>query len=146
MKIEYHNLYTHFILVTKERLPLIAENHRVRIEKYITGVVANHDSKLYAIYANLEHVHILVSRSPKISEQTLIVAVADATKKFIDTNQLCQWKFLWQESASAFSVSKADVDRVCRYILNQPVHHKKISFAQEYDKFLKFYQDTLQRE
>jgi putative transposase len=41
MKIEYHNLYTHFILITTNRLPIIEEINRVRIEKYITGIVNN---------------------------------------------------------------------------------------------------------
>ena len=35
MKIEYYNLYTHFILITQNRIPLISEHHRERIEKYI---------------------------------------------------------------------------------------------------------------
>ncbi len=69
MKIEYNNLYTHFILITQNRYPVILERQRVRIEKYITGIVNNNASKLYAIYANQEHVHFLVSRSPKISEE-----------------------------------------------------------------------------
>ena len=37
MKIEYHNLYTHFIFSTLHRLPVIPEKKRIRIEKYITG-------------------------------------------------------------------------------------------------------------
>jgi len=48
MKIEYNNLYTHFILTTLHRLPIIPEKHRERIEKYITGIVNNNDSRLYA--------------------------------------------------------------------------------------------------
>ena len=52
-------------------------------------------------------------------------------------------KFAWQETASAFSVSKGDVDKVCKYILNQPEHHRKVSFAEEYESFLKFYQKSL---
>ena len=71
MIIEYRNLYTHFILTTLHRLPLIQEKHRERIEKYITGIVNNNDSKLYAIYANPDHVHFLASRSPKLSEPNL---------------------------------------------------------------------------
>ena len=39
MKVEYNNLYTHFILITTNRLPIIEEKNRVRIEKYITGIV-----------------------------------------------------------------------------------------------------------
>lgn len=79
MKIEYNNLYTHFIFITLNRLPLIQEKYRNRIEK----------------------------------------------------------------SAAAFSVSKADVNKVCKYILNQPKHHRKVSFKEEYESFMKFYQMTL---
>lgn len=143
MKIEYNNLYTHFVFTTFERQPLIQEVHRIRIEKYTTGIVNNNLSKLYAIYANPEYVHILISRSPSISEEQLARIIAESSKHFINENNLCKFKFSWQKSASAFSVSKADVDKVCKYILNQPKHHKKTTFAEEYEQFIKFHQDTL---
>jgi putative transposase len=146
MNIEYNNLYTHFILITQNRYPFITEEHRIRIEKYITGIVKNHESKLYTIYANPEHVHFLVSRSPKISEQSLLSRVAKSTSIFIRENQLCNGNFAWQESASAFSVSKSEVDKICKYILNQPLHHKKTTFEKEYQQFLVFYQRTLSWE
>jgi REP element-mobilizing transposase RayT len=146
MKIEYHNLYTHFILITKNRTAFIQEKNRARIEKYITGVVNNSYSKLYSIFANPEHIHLLVSRSPKLSEEVLATTVADSSSKFINDNKLTQGLFAWQESASAFSVSKAEVDRVCKYILNQPEHHRKVSFAEEYNELVKYYQKTLKWE
>jgi len=143
MRIEYNNLYTHFILVTLNRLPVIQELHRIRIEKYITGIVNNYDSRLYAIYVNPEHAHILLSRSPKISEESLATFIAKGSSRFINENKLCVGRFSWQESAAAFSVSKKDVDKICKYILNQPKHHHKVSFAEEYESFIKFYQRTL---
>ncbi|MBK8983019.1 MAG: transposase [Ignavibacteria bacterium] len=84
MKIEYRNLYTHFVLSTLHRQPIIPEKNRPRIEKYITGIVNNHDSKLYAIYANPEHIHFLISRSPKISEEDLATIIAESSEKFIN--------------------------------------------------------------
>jgi putative transposase len=144
--IKYNNLYTHLILVTKDRMPLISETNRQRIEKFLTGIVKNNDSKLYAIYANPEHTHILVSRSPKISEATLATIVAESSERFINENKLCRGKFSWQNSCAAFSVSKKDVDRVCKYILNQPKHHRKVTSADEYEAFIKFYQKTLNLE
>jgi len=144
MKIEYNNLYTHYIVTTLHRQPLILEKHRKRIEKYITGIVNNNGCRLYAIYANPEHVHFLVSRSPAISEEELATLVAESSRKFINQNKLCSSPFAWQESAVAFSVSKSGVDKVCKYILNQPEHHRKVSFTEEYEHFLKFYQKTLQ--
>jgi REP element-mobilizing transposase RayT len=49
MKIEYNNLYTHFVFVTHHRIAMIKPKHRERIEKYITGIVNNKECKMYAI-------------------------------------------------------------------------------------------------
>lgn len=89
---------------------MIFEKHRERIEKYLTGIANNNDSKLYAIYANPEHLHFLVSRSPEISEQSLASIMSNSSEKFINENNLLAGKFKWQQSVSAFSVSKSDVD------------------------------------
>lgn len=146
MKIEYNNLYTHFVLTTFQRLRIIHEDNRERIEKYITGIVNHNSSKLYAIYANPEHVHLLVSRAPFLSEEELITVIADSSEKFINQNNLVKGHFKWQQTASAFSVSKSGVDDVCKYILNQPEHHVKVSFEDEYQEFIRFYQNTLKNK
>jgi len=145
MKIEYNNLYIHFVFTTFNRLPLIPEKHRQRIEKYITGIVNNTGCHLYAIYANPEHVHFLVSIKPDIDIESLATIIANSSERFINENRLCVGLFQWQESCSAFSVSKRGVDKVCKYILKQQEHHKKMSYSQEYDTFLKFYQQTINR-
>ena len=143
MKIKYNNLYTHFIFTTLHREAIIPEKHRERIEKFITGVVKNYNCKLYAIYANPEHLHFLVSRSPDISEEQLANITANSSQKFINENKLSIGVFKWQTSASAFSVSKNNIDKVCKYILNQKEHHKKVTFKEEYEKFIEFYEKTI---
>ena len=143
MKIEYNNLYTHFVFTTLHRQKVIPEKYRERIEKFITGVVKNYDCKLYAIYANPEHLHFLVSRSPEVSETQLANTIADSSQKFINENNLSIGVFKWQNSSSAFSVSKNDIDKVCKYILNQKEHHRKITFSEEYNKFIKFYEKPI---
>lgn len=144
MKIEYNNLYTHFIFTILHRQAIIPEKNRERIEKFITGVIKNYNCKLYAIYANPEHIYFLVSRAPNISEEYLANIIADSSLKFINNNKLVKGRFEWQTTCSAFSVSKRDVDKVCKYILNQKEHHRKITFKEEYDKFIKFYEKTMQ--
>ena len=47
MEVQYNNLYTHFVFTTQNRFPSISEIHRERIEKYITGIVNNHQFVLY---------------------------------------------------------------------------------------------------
>ncbi len=146
MKIKYNNLYTHFIFTTLHRQPIIPEQNRERIEKFITGVVKNYSCKLYVIYANPEHIHFLASRTPNISEEYLANIVTNSSEKFVNENKLVKGQFKWQESASAFSVSKRDVDKVCKYILNQKEHHRKVPFKEEYDKFIEFYEKTIQQK
>ena len=131
------------MLITNQRIPFITAQHRERIEKYMAGIIHNSDCKLYAIYANPEHVHFLISRSPSISEESIAPIVADSSSKFINENKLCSGKFSWQQSASAFSVSKRYIANVCKYILNQPDHHRKKPFQEEYDEFIRFYQKTI---
>jgi REP element-mobilizing transposase RayT len=88
---------------------LIVDPHRERFEKYITGIVKNNESHLYAIYANPEHIYFLISRAPNISEETIASLVANSSERFINENKFCQGKFKWQDTCSAFSVSKGDV-------------------------------------
>ena len=131
----FHNVY---ITIANSR-----EEATIELWKFITGIVHNSKAKSYEICANMGHMHFLVSRNPSLSEQYLAAIVSKSSEMFINENKLCDFNFRWQQSASAFSVSKSDVDRVCKYILNQTEHHKKITYAKEYDLFIKHYQDTL---
>jgi len=90
MIIEYNNLYTHFVFSTAGRQAVIPANNRDRIEKYVTGIVNNNSCKLYAIYANPEHIHFLISRSPAISEEKLATIIADSSERFINENKLAK--------------------------------------------------------
>ena len=146
MKVEYNNLYTHFVFTTLNRMPLILEKNRQRLEKYITGIVKNNACHLYAIYANPEHIHFLVSRSPAIDEESLATIIATGSERFINDNKLCVGLFQWQQSCSAFSVSKREISKVCNYIENQKEHHQEQSYSEEYETFLRFYQQTINRK
>ena len=75
------------------RQPIIPEKNRIEIEKYITGIVKNNSSKLYAIYANPEHVTFLVSRPPTLSEVELATIISDSTEKFINKKKLIAGHF-----------------------------------------------------
>ena len=83
MEVLYNNLYTHFVFTTKDRVTVIEEEHRDRIEKYISGIVNNHGCKMYSIYANSEHVHFLVSRDPAIKTSPFTIRNKPLQKNMI---------------------------------------------------------------
>jgi REP element-mobilizing transposase RayT len=45
----------------------------------------------------------------------------------------------WQDEYFAVSIGESSLDTVRAYIDNQEVHHKKKTFAQEYDEFINKY-------
>lgn len=97
MKIEYNNLYTHYVFTTLGLQFMIPEKNRTRIEKYVTGIVNHNSSRLYAIYANPEHVHFLVSRAATLSEEELATIIAESSENFINENKLVTGQFRWQQ-------------------------------------------------
>ena len=48
-------------------------------------------------------------------------------------------RFAWGRGYGAFSVSHSDVERVGNYIARQEEHHRKRTFADEYELFVKRY-------
>ncbi len=52
-------------------------------------------------------------------------------------------KFIWQTGYGAFSVSESMVKEVEKYIAKQKEHHKKITYKEEIDLFIKKYGLTI---
>jgi len=50
--------------------------------------------------------------------------------------QLTAGKFEWQDEYLAIGVGDDKLDIVRNYIAKQPEHHKKVSCADEYNKFI----------
>lgn len=143
MKIAFNNLYTHFVFITCEKNPYITERIKEPLENHITKVINHNICKMCAIYANPEHVHFLVSRSPLLAEETIATIVAFASSKFINNKRFCNGTFSWHHTASAFSVSKTEVDEVRRFILFQPEYHRQQTFEEEYNDFFLHYQKNI---
>lgn len=131
----YHQLYVQIVFAVKGRKNFIAEKFRDELQKYISGIIAGKKQKLYAIYCMPDHTHNLVSMSPDVAVSDLVRDIKANSSTFIKgKNNL--WLFDWQKGFGAFSYSKSHAQNVVNYILQQPQHHKKKSFRQEYLEFL----------
>jgi putative transposase len=135
----YNQIYIQIIFAVKSRQNLINENHRIEIEKYICVIIDKHRCKSLSIYCNPDHVHILVSFSPDVSISELARLIKSNSSKFINDKNWFIGRFYWQEGFGAFSYSQSQIEDVKRYIKNQPEHHKKKSFRDEYITILEKY-------
>lgn len=131
----YSQLYVQIIFAVKGRHKFIKEDIREELQKYISGIVSEKKQKLYAIYCMPDHTHILVSIKPDIAISDLVRDIKANSSSFIKEKEFIK-EFSWQTGFGAFSYSKSQAKNVVNYILNQPEHHKKKTFKQEYYKFL----------
>jgi REP element-mobilizing transposase RayT len=58
---------------------------------------------------------------------------------WMNRSKLMKTRFEWQDDYFVTSVSNSHVDRVRRYIKNQDEHHRKLTWDEEVDLFLKRY-------
>ena len=84
-----------------------------------------------------DHVHILTGMRSTQSVADLMREIKAGSSKFINDSKLVRGRFSWQEGYGAFSYSKSQVQKVIQYILNQPKHHIKKGFREEYLDILK---------
>lgn len=132
----YTQLYIQFVFAVKGRENLIKERFRDELEKVMCGITTNHKCKTYAIYCNPDHTHLFVRMHPTMSPSKLMEQVKSGSSKWLNEKKYIAGKFSWQDGFGAFTYSKSHIDNVVKYVLNQPEHHKKHSFKEEYLLFL----------
>ena len=132
----YTQIHIQVIFAVKKRTGLIQKEWNDELYKYITGIIQHHDHKLLAINGMPDHVHAFFGMRPTQSLSDLMQDVKGSSSKWINEKKLIKDRFEWQEGYGAFSYSKSQVSKVIAYIQNQETHHRKITFVEEYKKFL----------
>jgi putative transposase len=133
----YSQIYIQIVFAVKGRQCFIKETFREELQKYMSGIIANNKQKLYAIYCMPDHTHIFVSLKPNIMISDLVRDIKASSSSFIKEKKLVNDLFSWQTGFGAFSYHKSLAQTVVNYILNQPAHHVKKTFREEYLDFLK---------
>ena len=136
----YSQIYVQIIFAVQGRHSLISKDFREPLEKYICGIISNKKSKPQAIYYNPDQTHVLIGLHPSISISDMARDIKANSSKWIKENKFIKSNFSWQVGFGAFTYSKSQIDSVVKYILNQPEHHKKTTFKDEYISFLKNFQ------
>ena len=98
----YSQIYIQFIFAVKGRESQILESHRERLQQYITGIIRSKEQKLLAIYANPDHIHLLVGFNKldiKISD--FVRDIKSNSSKLINEENWFLGKFHWQEIGRA---------------------------------------------
>ena len=124
----------HVVFSTKDRRKTVAKGLQPELWAYLAGIATNHDMVALAAGGTENHVHVLLRLPPKLALAKAVLLLKANSSKWAGERVR---GFSWQEGYGAFSVSASNADKVVRYIQNQPAHHRRISFEDEFRSLLR---------
>ncbi|HRH46008.1 MAG TPA: IS200/IS605 family transposase [Pyrinomonadaceae bacterium] len=133
----YIKVWIHFVWSTKDRKPFLVDEIRQKVFQHIRENAREKDIFIDFLNGYREHIHCLISLGSEQTIKQIMQLIKGESSFWINKNNLCKQKFEWQNDYFAVSVSESAVDKVRNYIANQEEHHKKKSFADEFDNFLR---------
>ena len=127
----------HLIFSTKNRDPLIHRDIRSALHAYLTGTLQKLQCPSLQTGGTADHVHTLLS----LARTRTIAAVIEELKKSSSKwmKQHGDRNFTWQAGYGACSGGESQAHTGIRYIAEQERHHQRLSFQEEFRRFLDRY-------
>lgn len=135
----YIKAMLHIIWSTKRRASLITSELKPLLLSHIKeNSIAK---KIYIDSLNCveDHIHLLISLGSEQTIAKIVMLLKGESSFWVNKQKIIPQNFEWQDEYIALSVSESGIEKVRQYILNQEEHHKKKTFNQEYEEFLKLH-------
>ncbi len=129
----------HAVWGTKSRYPFLTKEIKLKV---ITHIKENaHKKQIFIdrLNGHTDHLHCLFGLNADMSISKTLRLLKGESAFWINNQQFTNSKFEWADEYFAVSVSESMLDKVRAYIDNQEEHHKKATFMQEYEEFIKKY-------
>ena len=132
-------VWIHIVFTTKNRKPLLTKNIRQDVFSHIKENAEKKLIKLSEINGYLDHVHCLIALNKDLSISKTLQLIKGESSHWINKRKLTREKFSWQDDYWAVGVSESHYEQVKSYIQSQEEHHRKKTFQEEIDLFMKKY-------
>jgi putative transposase len=135
----YSRLWTHLVWETLDREPMLDKRAAAKASSFLSEYSLEKGIYMKINYFNAEHTHALIDLPTRYSVEDVIKLFKGGSSHWINHQKLIKGRFAWGVGYGAFSVSQSDVERVARYIAKQEEHHRKRTWTEEYQLFVKRY-------
>jgi putative transposase len=133
----FSHLLTHIVFSTKDRAPLLDADLKPRLFAYMGGIIRELDGQVMIINGPTDHVHILTTIPARISLSDFMRDLKANSSGWVHKEFPKHGNFGWQTGYGAFAVSHSNLGLVLEYIRNQEKHHRRLTFKEEFEAFLK---------
>ena len=128
----YRQLLYHIVFRTKNSISSINPEYADQLFSYITGIIKNKNSHLYRINGTGNHLHILTGLHPSYALSDFMRELKVSTSVWMKESGLFPRFNGWADGYGSFTCSYMDLGDLIDYIRNQPEHHRRKSFEEEY--------------
>jgi putative transposase len=131
-------IWIHATFGTKERAAMIAQAFEPELHAHLKEHMEDDlQCKVRIINGTEDHLHILYLMTPNYSLKDVMQNIKGESSHWVNQHDFLKTKFAWQTGYGAFSVSESAVGDVEFYIRNQKQHHRKVTFMEEYQAFMR---------
>jgi putative transposase len=132
----YVKNWLHCVWGTKDKVPFLTREIKHTILEHIKANAKKKDIYIDSINGHSQHVHCLISLGPDQTLSNVMQLIKGESSFWINRERLTKYKFEWAVEYFATSVSDSHVPMIREYIRNQEEHHRKMTWEEEYNKFL----------
>ncbi len=129
-------IYVHLIWHIRTDSQKIRTEDKADLYKFMGGIIKENGCLPCVIGGTDNHVHLLISLSVTQTLSKVVAAIKRSSSMWMSNRDARYSHFYWQSGYAAFSVSESRLETVKEYIQGQEEHHHKMSFEEEYRRFL----------
>jgi REP element-mobilizing transposase RayT len=129
-------ILTHTVWGTKSREPVLLPTIRTAFFHHILENAKEKNIFIDTIGGYNDHIHCLISLGTDQTIGKVVQLIKGESSHWANESKMFKNKFEWGEDYFAASVSVSSVEKVRQYIKNQEDHHRTVSFAEEYQRFV----------
>ena len=138
----YVRVWIHAVWGTKNREHFLTKSVRARVLDHICRNAKNKGIYIDRLNGDADHLHCLFGLNADMTIAKTLQLVKGESAYWINKEKVTPVRFEWADEYYAVSASESHLDSIRAYIDNQEEHHKKTTFAQEAEEFLRKHQFT----
>ncbi len=135
----YIRVWVHLNWSTRNKERIIDPTLREQLLPHILENAKSKDIYVDTVNCVEDHIHVLVSLGASQSLSKVVQLIKGESSHWVNLNGLLKGKFEWQDDYFCVSVSDSAVAKVREYIRDQENHHKRKTYEEEYQEFMKEY-------
>ena len=135
----YSRCWLHLTWATLKRERLLPKPSAAKVSRFLHDYAREKRIYMKINFVNPDHTHALIDLPTSYSIEEVIKLLKGASSHWINANRIIPGKFAWGRGYGAFSVSHSNVGAVAKYIADQEAHHRKKTFAEELEAFVRAY-------